>query len=331
MQAGLGAGGAQQISQVDRIALLQVRKLLVLPAFRDHPGNVSSVPSTETGVAPATDEEASGTIAVDVGDPSALDEVLLFLSKTGAIRRNAMNEQLAAPPVAHHGNVVVLLGPSRLVEEHRPGAGTTAHVDEGGNDFAGVALEELGITILARLDLVNEAHVPTAAIIGVAAGVHVHEGIDRDVVDVAQPMGVGFELRAVGAHAYDATTIHGKLGAVGALGVDETEVADRNVDPAIDSHADSIGRMVHPAGLIEFAATDLLDQMLRRTVRLAIAVGIGQHGEEHALEFLALTPLGMEHVELVADRHDATRVVNYGIHGMCLGDAIVIGINESYD
>ena len=331
MEAGLGAGGGQQIGQIDWIALLQVRKLLVLPALRDHPGNVAAGASTETGIAPATDEESTGTITVDVGYPSALDEVFLFLSKTGAIRRNAMNEQLTTPPVAHHRDVVVLLRPSRFVEEHRPGAGTTAHVNEGGNDFASVTLEELGVTIFARLNLVNEAHIPTAAIIGVAAGVHVHEGINRDVVDIAQPMGIRLEFGAVGAHPYHPTAVHGKLGAVGALGVDETEVADGNVDPSIDSHANSIGRMVHPAGLIEFSTTDLLDQMLGWTIRLAVAVRIGKHGEEHTLEFLALTPLGVENIKLVAHRHDATRVVDHGIDRVGFRHAVVIGVNQAND
>ena len=92
---------------------------------------------------------------------------------------------MAASPVAHHGNVVVLGGPTRLVEEHGSRAGSTAHVDEGGNDFAGVSLEELRVSVLPGLDLVDEAHVPTTAVIGVAASVEVHERIDRDVVYIA--------------------------------------------------------------------------------------------------------------------------------------------------
>ena len=90
-------------------------------------------------------------------------------------------------------------------------------------------------------------------------------------------MRVGFELRAIGAHPYDATAVHGQLGAVGALRIDETEVADCNVDPAVDAHPDSIRGVVHAAGLVELAGTDLLYQMLGWTIRLAVAIGIGQH------------------------------------------------------
>ena len=39
----------------------------------------------------------------------------------------------------------------------------------------------------------------------------------------------------------------------------------------------------------------------------------------------------MEHVELVADRHNTTRIIYDSIHGMRLGNAIVIGIDESDD
>ena len=92
METGLGAGGGQQISQIDLIALFQIGKFLVFPSLGDNAGHVPAVASTKTGVAPATDEEATGTIAVDVGDPSALDEILLFLGKARAVGRNAMNE-----------------------------------------------------------------------------------------------------------------------------------------------------------------------------------------------------------------------------------------------
>ncbi len=92
MKPGLGAGGAQQVGQIDWIALLQIRKRLVFPTFRNDPGDVSSRPSFETRFAPASEEKPSRTITVHVGNSSALDEIFLFLGEARAVGSDPVNE-----------------------------------------------------------------------------------------------------------------------------------------------------------------------------------------------------------------------------------------------
>ncbi|MAS79346.1 MAG: hypothetical protein CMI25_02895 [Opitutae bacterium] len=169
-------------------------------------------------------------------------------------------------PVAHHGYVVILVRPTRLLEEHRPGPGSSSNVNEGGNDFAGVALEEFRIPVFTGLNLMYEAHVPAPTIIGVSTGEHVHERIDRDVVDVAQATRVGFQFRSIGANPYDSPSVHGQLFSVRTGCVHKTKVPYGDVDPPVYPHAYSIGRMIDPPCLVEFAGADLLDQMLGRSV-----------------------------------------------------------------
>ena len=43
-------------------------------------------------VAPTPDEKPPGTIAIDVGDPTALDEIFLFLCEARAVGRNPVDE-----------------------------------------------------------------------------------------------------------------------------------------------------------------------------------------------------------------------------------------------
>ncbi|MAS79347.1 MAG: hypothetical protein CMI25_02900 [Opitutae bacterium] len=92
MKPSLGAGGGQQVGQIDGIALLQVRKLLVLPALRNDPRDVATGSSLEARIAPASDEKPARTVTVDVGNPSALDEIFLFLCEARTVGRNPVDE-----------------------------------------------------------------------------------------------------------------------------------------------------------------------------------------------------------------------------------------------
>ena len=154
------------------------------PALGDNPGDVTTCAALEAGIAPTADEKATRAIAIDVGDSTALNEVFLLLSEAGAIRLNAMDKQLASSPVAHHGHVVVLCGPTRFIEKHGSRTRSASHIAEGRNYLACVALEELGVTVLAGLNFVDKSHIPTTAVIGVATSVQIHEGVDRYIVDV---------------------------------------------------------------------------------------------------------------------------------------------------
>ena len=161
-----------------------------------------------------------------------------------------MDDQLAATPVAHDGDVVVFLRPALLLQEHRAGARAAADIDQRGDDLVGEVFEQDWVAVFAALHVVDEAHVPTAAVVGVAAGVNIHQRVDGDVVDVAQPVGVDLHLGTIRAEAHHAATEHGQLCAVGALGAVYSEIADGNVYPAVDAHADAVGGVIGTAFLV---------------------------------------------------------------------------------
>ena len=278
VQPGLGTGSGQEVGQVDRIAFLQIGKCLVFPTFRNDPRDITSCSAFEAGAAPTANEKATGTIAVHVGNPSTLNEVFLFLCETRPIGGDPVDEQLSSPPVAHHGNVVVLCGPTRFLEEHGSGSRPSSHVDKCGDDLTGVAFEELGIAIFTGLNLVNKPHVPPSTVIRVPAGEHVHERIDRDVVYVAQAIGVCFQLRSIRSHSYNPPPVHGQLFPVCTGGIDKAKIAYSDVNPSINPHAYPIGRVIYSASLIEFAGADLFDQVLGRAICHSICILVLKNG-----------------------------------------------------
>ncbi len=177
----------------------------------------------------------------------------------------------------------------------------------------------------------NEAHVPSTAVVRVSTGEDVHEGVDRDVVDVAQAGCVGFEFRPVGANPDDSPSVHGQLFSVRTGRVHKAKVPDRNVDPPVYSHAYSVRRVIHSPGLIEFSSTDLLDQMLGWSICQTVPIFVFQYGKKHAVELGTFTPFRMQDVELVSNRDDASGVVDHRIDRVRVVYSIVILVDEADD
>ena len=105
-----------------------------------------------------------------------------------------MNVELRAPPIPHHRDIAILLRPAGFVEKQSAYPGATAQICQCGDDFIGEILVEGRVTIVAALDLMDEANILATTIIGVTTGEDIHERIDRHVVDVAKVMGIHFHL-----------------------------------------------------------------------------------------------------------------------------------------
>ena len=91
----------------------------------------------------------------------------------------------------------------------------------------------------------------------VAAGV---KRIDGDIVDVARAVSIDFHLGAVRSYSDDTPTEHGQFFSRPVNGIMETKVADGNVYPPVDAHADAIGRVVGAAALQEFRRTYIFNE-----------------------------------------------------------------------
>ena len=125
-----------------------------------------------------------------------------------------------------------------------------------------------------------DAHVPARSVVGVVPGEKVHVRVDRDGERIAQSGREDLQLRAVGPDAEDAAAPLRKRGAVLALGPVEPVVADGDVDPAVDAHADAVGRVV-AAALVDLAGRQARDQHLL-PVGDAVAVARRQTRSETA-------------------------------------------------
>ena len=184
MEPGLGTWGGEKVGQINRISLFQIGKSFEFPRLGNDPRDVSTRSSLETGIAPASDEKSPGTVTIDIRNPSAFNKAFLFLGEAWTVRSNSMNVQLAASPVTHHGNIVVLFRPARFLEEHASCSGSAPYINQCGDNLAGVAFKQPGVSIFSGLYFVDKAHVPSTAVIGVPASEEVHEGINGYVVNV---------------------------------------------------------------------------------------------------------------------------------------------------
>ena len=96
-----------------------------------------------------------------------------------------MNVEVITSPVCHHGHIVVFLRPSGFLEKEGTCSGTTAEVFEGRDSLVSEVFKENRVTVFTGLNLINEANVPSATVIGITTSEDVHEGIDGNIVNIA--------------------------------------------------------------------------------------------------------------------------------------------------
>src|SRR4051812_8101280 len=105
-----------------------------------------------------------------------------------------------------------------------------------------------------------QADVPAAAVVRVVAGEAVEPGVDRDLKNVARPARIDLQARSVRPNTDDPAAAELDLLAVGAFGLNEAEVADGEVEPAVDAQAHAVRGVV--CGPILEGEGDVLDQDL---------------------------------------------------------------------
>ena len=121
------------------------------------------------------------------------------------------------------------------------------------------------------------------------------------------------------------------LAAVGAGGVVEPEITDRDVDPAVDAHADTVGGMVGAAVVDRLGDADAADEHGGRSVSDAVAVGVLERGQVHARGLPVWSEMRVQHVNAGADGEQAAGVVDFGERRVPVGDAVAVGVDEFDD
>ncbi len=109
-----------------------------------------------------------------------------------------MHEDHAPAPLAGIEHVAVRRGQAGILEIERAAGRAAAVVGQGLDVLFGEAFEERGIAVVSGRDDVAEPDVPAVAVVGVVAGEKVHEGVDRDVVNIALASRDDFQSGAVG-------------------------------------------------------------------------------------------------------------------------------------
>ena len=161
---------------------------------------------------------------------------------------------------------------------------------------------------------VMEAHVPAAAIVGVVAGEHVHEGADRRAEDVARAVAEDLQAGAVWAETYDAAAAMLEVFAIGSHGIHEAEVTTGDVKPAVDAHAEAVRGVI--GGAVSEAERDAFDERLF-LISHAVAVFVNVDADVWRVD----------EVEAVVIPNQATRRVHvFDELGDLIRAAVAIGI-----
>ena len=177
----------------------------------------------------------------------------------------------------------------------------------------------------------NEADIPAAAVVGIAAGVDVHQRVNGDIVNVAQAVGVDLELGAVRANAHNTATEHREHGAVCAFCLVHAVVAHGDVDPAVNGHTHAIGGVICTTALVVRLAADVGNKYLGRAISFAVLVFVFKDTEVHGAEGFFVLPDSVDDVDFVSHGNQATRVVEGGKNSVLVGNAIVISITEPHN
>ena len=160
--------------------------------------------------------------------------------------------------------------------------------------------------------------VEAAAVVRVAAREQIQVGIDRQVVVVARAARIDLEVAAVWAHADVAAAPQLNLVPVGAGGLHESIVADGDVEPAVDSNLDAVGRVI---GAAEVQPESQSANERAPIVGDTVAVGVAQSRDERRVR----------HVQGLAVERGAARTVERREHRVFIGLTIAVLVDEPRD
>ena len=182
-----------------------------------------------------------------------------------------MAEDHLASPIGRIDAVVELFGPTWFVQEQRPAPRAPAVVGKGRDDFIWEIDVLTWVPMVIAAAEVMHANIPTPTVVGIVSCESSQEWVHGDFEDVAGSVAVEFHLSSVGTDSHDAPAAKLQRSSIGAYGVHEPEVADREVKPTVDSHRHSV------AGVIRWAILETESDILQEdllTIRNPIVVFI---------------------------------------------------------
>ena len=111
-----------------------------------------------------------------------------------------------------------------------------------------------------------------------------------------------------------------------------SKITDRDIDPAINPHANTVGGMVRTTILIVFRRTHIGNQDLTLPVGNSIPILVLEDREIHGLQDAgAFRDHSVQDIQLRPHGDEAPRIVDLGVDRMGLRRSISIGIHQTHD
>src|SRR5690606_16379197 len=99
--------------------------------------------------------------------------------------------------------------------------------------------------------------VPSPAIIGISAGENIHIRINGHIIDVPHAMVIDLHFCSVRSYPYNSPAQHGQFSAFTVCCPMEPKITNRDIDPTVNAHSNTIGSVVSAAALQKFRRTDV--------------------------------------------------------------------------
>src|SRR5690606_31612739 len=175
--------------------------------------------------------------------------------------------------------------------------------------------------------MVTEANVPAASVVGIAPGENIHERINGHVIDIPHPMRIDLHPSAIRPHPHDSATQHGQLFSAPVHRIVEPKITDSNVDPAINTHLNSVGSMIGSLSLKHSCITDMFDQGCRRSVGYPILILIFKNDQVHTGGFTGFFGKNrMQYKQSVPERQKTPGIIDFGKNSMLFGLSVIVTV-----
>ena len=234
-----------------------------------------------------------------------------------ALGRERMAEHLVEQPVGRVQRITESLGETGIMYPQPSRSRPAAVIGQRRHVLAREVLVEHRIAhVRARREIV-QTDLPPVAVVRVVAREHMQERINRQIVDVARPLRIQLQPRAVGADAHHATALPRDHGAIFAHRATVAVITHRDVQPAINAHRDAIRCVI---GAAEIQIETQPGHQILRHVGNPVACRIAIRRQIRRVH----------HIERAPVVRDAARTVHLGKHRILVGPAVMIGVRQPH-
>lgn len=150
---------------------------------------------------------------------------------------------------------------TRLRKIKRTGTTSATAIEEWSYPFIGEVFIETWIAMIDSIGVMMNSDVPALTIVRIVATEEVELRRNCDIANIPRVVGEYFKLATIGSHPGHPAAMQRHDSTIRPLCGLHPEITDRNVKPAVDSHATAIRRVVRAAGMTK-SHTQILEKHL---------------------------------------------------------------------